>query len=137
LYASFIRFREAVAPRIAAPEEKFTKIDTQYQELIRQWGEDPDQLPIGDFFGIFVNLIEALKRAKDANDQRRADKEAARQKRVQPPRPDIPRRPAMGEGDAERGEIDRLKKSLALSGMPRKLAPRMDAVRKPESDEES
>jgi hypothetical protein len=118
LFPAFIKFKEEAQPRIAGPGDKFKTIETEYQALVRAWGEDPDQTALLDFVNVYINLIEALKKAHEVNEKKKADEAKAAAKAASPAagaaRPaGGPRIAGGGGADAQRGVLDDLKKSLA------------------------
>jgi hypothetical protein len=102
-------FKEKTHERRAAPGPRFEEIDTLYQKMVRDWAEDPEQIPMGDFTGVFGRLIDALKEAHDQNAAKKAleAKEAARAESLKKAT-QAKSRPKISTSEVQRGVLDEL-----------------------------
>lgn len=125
LFPEFQKFKRAVELRVQKPNSVLQDIEKEYAEIVKSYGEEPEKMPMADFFGVFVHLIEELKRAHEANEKRKQDeaRAAARGAAGKPVRGGAG--PQLGAGDAQRGVLDELMKTLqAGPAQLRKVEPR-------------
>ncbi|OHT16046.1 hypothetical protein TRFO_13540 [Tritrichomonas foetus] len=110
LYPQFNKFKGENADRINKPGKVFNEIDEDYKKLVSAYGEEPDKLPMADFFGIFLHLADSLRQAKDQNEQRKLAEQKAAQRAASGPKKAGGIQ--IGGGDAQRGVLDELMKNL-------------------------
>ena len=132
LFPHFKKFMtDAMKKRVQAPEAKIAAVQKLYTDLVTAYGED-DSMPLADFVGMFQTFEDQLVKAKDANEQakeaeRRAASKPAGARGVPMPGMGV-KMPGMGAGDAQRGVLDELMKTLSagparLRRVSRKGAP--------------
>ncbi|XP_064489611.1 disheveled-associated activator of morphogenesis 1-like isoform X2 [Ornithodoros turicata] len=56
-------------------EESFQDMKHRYEKTVRRFGEDPQQLPPDEFFGIFDNFLTSFSEARNDNENFRRRKE--------------------------------------------------------------
>jgi hypothetical protein len=112
LYPAFMKFKETADRRLAAPAAKFADIDKMYPEIVKSWGEDPEQTPMVDVVQVIIRLLDALAGARAALDRRKAAEEraAARAKKPEMKADGRPQSGALHQN--QRGGLDHLKKIL-------------------------
>lgn len=117
LYPQFNKFMETNQERITKPNDAFKQIDEDYKNLVISYGDEPEKLPMSDFFGIFLHLAESLRQAKDQNEQRKAAeaRAAARKQQGGSAAPAAQRTGIQigGNDGAQRGVLDELMNRLA------------------------
>jgi hypothetical protein len=114
LYPAFMKFKETVDERLAAPAAQFADIDKMYPEIVRSWGEDPNQAAIADVVRVVIRLLDALTDARAALDKRKAAEERARARANRSETEAVGQHQREPRGPCQRGGLDELK--IALQG---------------------
>ncbi|OHT15310.1 Formin like proteiny 2 Domain containing protein [Tritrichomonas foetus] len=130
LYPQFNKFKSENQKRIENQPKEFEEIDTNYKEIVTAYGEEPEKTQMPDFFSVFIKLAEELRRAKDQNEQRKIAEEKAAQRALQGGNKNVKRGPTLTAGDAQRGVLDELMKTLQAgpAGLRKvNMAPRPEA----------
>jgi hypothetical protein len=124
-------FREKTKEQRESPRPTFSEIDTKYKDLVRSWGEDPDQTPMADFIGVFVRLIDELKKCHEANEAKKqaeakeAKKAAAAALAEERKHSVRSGAPTIATGALQRGVLDELMGKLHAGGGLRKIPPKV------------
>jgi hypothetical protein len=128
LAPEIMKFKDANASRLEKPPGLIKQIEEDYAKLVTQFGEEVAKTKMPEFIEVFVNLVNALKNAKENNiklieeekkAEERAKKLAARQsaKGAKGPAASVPQASeSQQEGAGERGVIDELMNKLKKGG---------------------
>jgi ribosomal protein L17 len=108
LFPQFVAFSEKNEKLLQAPREMFHDIEAKYHEILKSWGEEPEQLPLVELFGVFARLVDGLKKAVSDNE---AARKAVREKLSQSQKAQRTGK-QLWSGNNQRGVLDELVKTL-------------------------